>query len=88
TRGAVARRRWEDLFATYRAQYPELATEIDQMQRRDLPAGWDRNLPVFPTDAKGVAGRDASGKCLNVLAQNIPCSWGVPPTWGRPTKPP
>jgi transketolase len=72
TRGAVARRRWEDLFATYRAQYPELATEIDQMQRRDLPAGWDRNLPVFPTDAKGVAGRDASGKCLNVLAQNIP----------------
>src|SRR2546430_374534 len=42
------------------------------MQRRDLPEGWDRNLPVFPADAKGVAGRDASGKVLNVLAQNIP----------------
>src|SRR5260370_18274088 len=42
------------------------------MQRRDLPAGWDRTLPVFPPDAKGVAGRDASGKVLNVLAQNIP----------------
>ena len=52
--------------------YPELATEIDQMERRDLPAGWDRNLPVFPADAKGIAGRDASGKVLNVLAQNIP----------------
>jgi len=42
------------------------------MQRRDLPAGWDRNLPVFPADPKGIAGRDASGKVLNVLAQNIP----------------
>ena len=60
------------LFAQYRAQYPELATEIDQMQRRELPAGWDRNLPVFPAEPKGIAGRDASGKVLNVLAQNIP----------------
>ena len=42
------------------------------MQRRELPAGWDRNLPVFPADPKGMAGRDASGKVLNVLAQNIP----------------
>ena len=57
---------------SYRAQYPELAAEIDQMQRRELPAGWDRNLPVFPADAKGIAGREASGKVLNVLAQNIP----------------
>ena len=42
------------------------------MQRRELPAGWDRNLPTFPADAKGIAGREASGKVLNVLAQNIP----------------
>src|SRR5258708_23739170 len=42
------------------------------MQRRELPAGWDRNLPVFPTDSRGIAGRDASSKALNVLAQNIP----------------
>ncbi len=71
-RGAAARSRWTELFASYRAAYPELASEIDQMQRRDLPAGWDRNLPVFPADAKGIAGRDASGKVLNVLAQSIP----------------
>ena len=71
-RGAAARSRWTVLFASYRSAYPELAREIDQMQRRDLPAEWDRNLPVFPADAKGVAGRDASGKVLNVLAQNIP----------------
>ena len=71
-RGAAARSQWSELLASYRAAHPELAIEIDQMQRRDLPAGWDRNLPVFPADAKGVAGREASGKVLNVLAQNIP----------------
>ncbi len=71
-RGARARREWTDLFAAYRAQHAELATEIEQMQRRELPAGWDRNLPIFAADAKGIAGRDASGQVLNVLAQNIP----------------
>jgi transketolase len=71
-RGAQARQEWTDLFAAYRAQYPELAHEIELMQRRELPAGWDRNLPVFPSDPKGIAGRDASGQALNVLAQNIP----------------
>jgi transketolase len=71
-RGASARKSWTELFAAYRAKFPALATEIDQMQKRELPAGWDKNLPVFPADPKGVAGRDASGKVLNVLAQNIP----------------
>ena len=71
-RGAQARARWNELFAAYRSKYPELATEIDLMQRRELPAGWDRDLPVFAADSKGIAGRDASGKVLNVLAQNIP----------------
>ena len=71
-RGAEARRNWTQLFEAYRAQYPDLAAEIELMQRRELPTGWDRNLPIFPADAKGVAGRDASGKTLNVLAQSIP----------------
>jgi len=71
-RGAEARRRWERLFTAYRDKYPQPATEIDQMQRRELPSGWDRNLPSYPPDAKGIAGREASGKVLNVLAQNIP----------------
>ena len=71
-RGDQARLEWTKLFAQYRIQFPELAAEIDLMQRRELPAGWDRDLPVFPADPKGVAGRDASGKVLNTLAQNIP----------------
>ncbi|MGB7888457.1 MAG: transketolase [Xanthobacteraceae bacterium] len=71
-RGGKARRDWEAMFAKFRARFSELATEIDLMQMRELPAGWDRNLPNFPPDAKGIAGRDASGQVLNVLAQNIP----------------
>ena len=71
-RGERAHSRWTELFAAYHSRYPDLANEIDLMQRRELPAGWDSELPVFPPDPKGVAGRDASGKVLNVLAQNIP----------------
>jgi transketolase len=71
-RGADARAAWTRRFAEYRASFPEMAAEIDQMQKRELPVGWDRNLPIFPADPEGLAGRDASGKVLNVLAQNIP----------------
>ncbi len=71
-RGASARSEWIKRLNEYRTTDPALAAEIDQMQRRELPAGWDRNLPVFAADSKGIAGRDASGKVLNVLAQNIP----------------
>ncbi|MDB6064926.1 MAG: transketolase [Pedosphaera sp.] len=85
-RGGEDRMQWTELFAAYRAKNPALATEIDQMQRRELPAGWDRNLPVFPADPKGLAGRDASGKVLNVLAQNIPWLLGGSADLGPSTK--
>jgi transketolase len=75
-RGAESRGQWETLFAAYRARSPALATEIEQMQRRELPDGWDRDLPSFPADPKGIAGRDVSGTVLNVLAQNIPWFMG------------
>jgi transketolase len=85
-RGGEARRKWTELFAAYRAKYPELANEIELMQRRELPEGWDRNLPVFTADPKGIAGRDASGKTLNVLAQNIPWLLGGSADLGPSTK--
>jgi transketolase len=71
-RGAKARGEWEDRLGSYRARFPDLATEIDQMQRRELPAEWDRKLPSFSPDPKGIAGRDTSGVVLNALAQSIP----------------
>ena len=58
-RGSKARAEWTKLFDTYRTKYPELAIEIDLMQRRELPVGWDHSLPAFPADAKGIAGREA-----------------------------
>jgi transketolase len=71
-RGKAAREQWQSLFSGYSREFPTLAAEIEQMQRRGLPAGWDRGLPAFAPDAKGIAGRDASGKVLNALGQNIP----------------
>ena len=86
-RGAQAQQDWTKLFTAYRAQYPDLAKEIDQIQRRELPEGWDRNLPSFPADPKGVAGREASGKTLNVLAQTSRGYSAARPTSARQTKP-
>lgn len=75
-RGSQMRNAWEALFASYRVQFPEPATEIEQMLRRDLPQGWDRDLPSFQPDPAGIAGRDASGQALNAIAKNIPWMLG------------
>lgn len=71
-RGHDTRARWEKMFAEYSQKYPELADRLHRMQRRELPDGWDKSLPTFPSDAKGIATRESSGKALNALAQNIP----------------
>jgi transketolase len=71
-RGAELRKQWQEAFQKYRQQYPELADQIQRMQRRQLPEGWDKNLPSFPADAKGLATRESAGKTLNALAKNIP----------------
>src|SRR5580658_6239864 len=71
-RGAGLREQWSQRFADYSAKFPELAKQLDQMRHRELPAGWDKNLPTFPADPKGVATRESGGKVLNALAQNIP----------------
>ena len=63
---------WESKFAGYRETYPDLADEIERMQRRDLPDRWQEALPFFPPDPKGIASRDSSGQVLNDLAQSIP----------------
>jgi transketolase len=71
-RGAVAHAAWQRIFAAYRAQYPDLADQIDQMQQRGLPTGWDSALPTFAPDAKGIATRDSSGQVLNAIATHLP----------------
>ena len=71
-RGASLRDAWNALFHKYQLEYPELADHGYRMLRRELPEGWDRDLPTFPASAKGMATREASGQVLNVLARNIP----------------
>jgi transketolase len=71
-RGSELSSEWNELFRKYGAQFSDSADQINRMQRRDLPDGWDKDLPTFPADAKGVATRESSGKVLNALAKNIP----------------
>ena len=71
-RGHGLREDWMNHFSDYTRKYPEQAAELEMMRHRDLPSGWDKNLPTFPADAKGVATRESSGKVLNAIAQNMP----------------
>jgi len=71
-RGQELHAAWWARFEAYRQRYPELAENGYRMLRRELPDGWDRGLPTFPADARGIASRDASSQVLNVLAKNVP----------------
>jgi len=71
-RGRELRAAWLRLFEAYRAKYPELADHVERMQQRELPDGWDAELPSFPPDAKGIASRDSSAKVLNAIARRHP----------------
>ncbi|MEO2046181.1 MAG: transketolase [Pirellulales bacterium] len=71
-RGAAAREAWETMFQRYQSKYPQLAQELELIERRELPAGWDDDLPQFEADAKGVATRVSGGQVLNALAKNVP----------------
>ncbi|MBM4279856.1 MAG: transketolase [Deltaproteobacteria bacterium] len=75
-RGGALRRAWFDLFAKYQAEHATLADHLERMQRRALPVDWDKDLAPFPADAKGMAGRDASGKVLNAIARRVPWLMG------------
>ncbi len=75
-RGAELRNAWMARFTEYQAQYPELADHLHKMQHRQLPDAWDKDLPTFPVDEKGLAGRDASAKVLNAIAIHVPWVMG------------
>ena len=75
-RGHHERKQWLALFNKYSEQYPDLAIELERMQQRELPDGWDKDLPTFPPDAKGLATRESSSKILNAIAKNHPWLMG------------
>ncbi|PYR98939.1 MAG: transketolase [Acidobacteria bacterium] len=71
-RGAKTHALWNELFSAYRKKNPDLADQIDRMQRGELPEQWQNALPTFPADAKGLATRESSGKVLNAIAERVP----------------
>jgi transketolase len=71
-RGRQLREAWEEQFARYKAKYPDLAEQLELLERRELPQGWDADIPEFPADAKGMASRVSSGKVLNQVAKHVP----------------
>ena len=75
-RGRELREAWQAKLVEYRKAHPELADQLERMQRRELPAGWDAELPSFKADPKGIASRDSSGQVLNALARRVPWLMG------------
>jgi transketolase len=71
-RGKELRTAWDSLLEKYKKDYPELAEHLRLMQHRELPQGWDKDLPTFPADPKGLATRESSAKVLNAIAKNVP----------------
>lgn len=85
-RGKQLRTEWETKFAAYKLAYPDLAAQLDHMQQRTLPEGWDADIPTFPADEKGMAGRDANGKLINAVAGRVPWLIGGSADLGPSTK--
>jgi transketolase len=75
-RGGEVRDAWMKQFEAYKGEFTQLAGDLHKMLSRELPNGWDKDLPVFPADPKGLATRDSSGKVINILAKNVPWLMG------------
>ncbi len=77
---------WEKRFAAYTKVYPDLAKQFNMMQNSELPDGWERNLPVFPADNKGLATRESNNKIINSISSQIPWFMGGAADLGPSTK--
>ena len=71
-RGRAIEAEWVERLKAYKAEFPELGTELQRRLERRLPDGWDADLLNFPPDPKGAATRSSSGKVLNVLSARLP----------------
>ena len=74
-RGAQSRKDWDSNFANWKTTHPDRAILLERLRNRELPAGWDSDIPVFAT-GKDVATRAASGEVINALAKKLPEFWG------------
>ncbi len=86
-RGRQLRTAWTELMKGYGSKHPELNDDIVRMQKRELPDGWDADVPSFPADPKGLATRDSSGKVLNAIARKTPWLIEARQIYRRPPRP-
>jgi transketolase len=70
--GKGAEDEWNNRLSAYFQAFPDLARELQEIMRGELPQGWNADVPLFPPDPKGMATRVASGKVMNALAPKIP----------------
>jgi transketolase len=70
-RGASAEADWNSRFASYAQAFPDLARDLQQILRGELPTMWDADIPTFAADTKGMATRVASGKVMNAIAPRL-----------------
>ncbi|MEU0878543.1 transketolase [Lentzea sp. NPDC005914] len=75
-RGEHAKAEWQKSFDAWASSHPENKKLLDRLIARELPEGWDADLPSYPVDAKGVPTRKASGEVINALAKHLPELWG------------
>jgi transketolase len=75
-RGAAAHAAWTKQYDSWAAREPERKELLDRMLGRDLPLGWEKALPLWEPDKKGMATRKASGEVLKALADVLPELWG------------
>ena len=75
-RGAAWEHEWNEKYKAWSAAFPELAREWELIAKRELPQGWDKDIPTFPADAKGLATRESNSKVLNAVAKNVPWLMG------------
>ena len=71
-RGAKWESDWNAKYKPWAGKNPDAAKMWQQMVDRELPAGWDKDIPTFPADAKGLATRDSGAKVMNAVAKNVP----------------
>jgi|UniRef100_UPI004049C955 transketolase len=74
-RGAALRADWDKNFATWKSANPDRAALLERLVSKDLPAGWDKELPIF-APGKDVATRKASGDVIAAIAKVLPEFWG------------
>ena len=74
-RGSQLHAQWNEKFATWQTANPEQAQLLKRLLTKELPNGWDAEIPVFAPD-KAVATRAASGHVINAIAKTLPEFWG------------